>query len=677
MEIEHQMGLLRAWERGWHAWLQEELPMPDVPSKAPVVLDLFAGCGGLALGFEVQGFRSIGYEMKKAAVDTYTRNLSGDCNEVFLEIGMPDEAADVIIGGPPCQPFSQIGYQRGKRDRRDGLPTFLDAVNRIRPKIAIIENVRGALYRNKDYLRSVVRELERFGYTVVAKILNAVHYGVPQKRERVVIVASTVGWSWPEPLVTAPVTVGTALGDMAYQEGPDSKYLTPSMDLYIADYERRSHCVTPRDLHLDKPSRTVTCRNLGASTSDMLRLRMPSGMRRRLSVREGARLQGFPDWFVFAGNEYEQYEQIGNAVAPLLGLALARSTRVALERESKNPTASNCRSHIMVENILSTDPVSEKVEQALTILRSIGVPVRTLTPRRQVRVAKALLAVAHLKPDTPWSETKSSFDKGPKPVTTREIIRFWNEHYDEKLADSSYDDIRRKDLRILVEAKLVVASAADPTADTNDGTRGYAIPTESLKLIRSYGKDDWEGELLDFRQNAGTLEDRLSKAREFKMVPVKLPNGETYKLSPGPHNEIQKAIIDEFLPRVSDGAVLLYLGDTSKKLVYVNEDKLRSLGIDEPARAILPDVLAYDEEKNWLFVIEAVHSSNPIDPLRHEALRRLTANATAGCVFVTAFMDMATFGKFSKAISWETEVWIVDEPDHMIHFDGKRFLGPY
>ena len=181
----------------WHSWLHQTLPVPDAPSNAPVALDLFAGCGGLTLGFEVHGFRSIGYEMKRAAVDTYSANLSGDCHEEFLEVGMPDEAAEVIIGGPPCQPFSQFGYQRGKRDRRNGFPVFLDAVDRIRPKIAIIENVRGALYRNKDYLRSVVHELERFGYTVETRILNAVHYGVPQRRERVVIAASKVGWRWP------------------------------------------------------------------------------------------------------------------------------------------------------------------------------------------------------------------------------------------------------------------------------------------------------------------------------------------------------------------------------------------------------------------------------------------------------------------------------------------------
>ena len=258
----------------------------------------------------------------------------------------------------------------------------------------------------------------------------------------------------------------------------------------------------------------------------------------------------------------------------------------------------------MAMDVLASDPASEKIEQALNILRSVGVPLRSYTKRRQERVAKALLAVGHLQPHMTWSETVSFFDEGPKPVTTREIIRFWNAHYGESLADSSYDDIRRKDLAILVEAKLVLPSAADPTADTNDGTRGYAISKESLELIRSYGSNGWEEQLRLFRQNAGVLADRLSKAREFKMVPVKLPGGQAYNLSPGPHNQIQKAIIEEFRPRFSKGAEVLYIGDTSKKVLHMDAEQLRSLGMAEPSRAMLPDVLAYDEEQKWLFVIE-------------------------------------------------------------------------
>ena len=331
----------------------------------------------------------------------------------------------------------------------------------------------------------------------------------------------------------------------------------------------------------------------------------------------------------------------------------------------------------MSSNILDVNPVSEKIQQALNISRWVGIPIRELTKRRQERVALALLAVGNLKPDTPWEEAESFHAGGPKPVTTREIIRFWNSHYGQNIADSSYDDVRRKDLLILVESGLVVRSAADPAADINDGTRGYAIPNEALALIRSYGSEGWEDQLLSFRQNVGILTDRLSKARDFKMVPVTLPDGRTYKLSPGPHNQIQKSVIEDFLPRFSRGAQVLYLGDAAKKILHIERKQLRSLGFDELSREMLPDVLAHEAERNWLFLVEAVHSSNPISKLRHLALRRLTRKAKLGCVFVSAFQSMAMFAKFSKEISWETEVWIADSPDHMIHFDGERFLGPY
>ena len=282
-----------------------------------------------------------------------------------------------------------------------------------------MENVRGLLYRNKDYLRLVVQSLEDLGYGVDVRLLKAVHYGVPQNRERVVVVASTVGrkWNWPSMTVDMPVTAGAALGlPLAHEESADSNYLTPNVDKYIAEYERKSHCVNPRDLHLDRPARTVTCRNLGAMTSDMLRLRVPSGRRRALTVREGARLQSFPDWFKFSGTTYEQCEQIGNAVPPLMGLALARQVRQALNSPFKQ------HGKTTMSNLLSANSIEEKVEQTLNIIRQVGIPVRDLTPRRQERLAKALLAVAHLKPSMPWREATSHFADTAEPITTREII---------------------------------------------------------------------------------------------------------------------------------------------------------------------------------------------------------------------------------------------------------------
>lgn len=682
MNLALKFAELRLFEdhAAWLSWLHELLPEPVLATDAPVAIDLFAGCGGLALGFECQGFRTAGYECKEVAVATYNLNLGGRCHQTFLEVGMPEGEADIIIGGPPCQPFSQIGYQRGKRDPRDGFPVFLDAVNRIRPKIAIIENVRGLLYRNKDYLRQTKSELERFGYTVFTDILKAVKFGVPQNRERVVVVATQIGWQWPEPLVDKPVSVGVALGPMAKAFDLESKLLTENMDRYIAEYEKKSHCINPRDLHLDKPSRTVTCRNLGGATADMLRIKLDDGRRRMLTVREGARLQCFPDWFQFTGTEYERYEQIGNAVPPLMALALAQKSMELLNRLAKSKgeiIMSDDSGRKSSENhLLDQDQIKIKIEQAINILKSIGVNVRKLTGRRRERVAKALLAVAYLVPTNNWYEADSCLVGGRPPVTTRQVIRFWNEHYGENIADSSYDDVRRKDLIILVDAGLVAKSAAKPSADINDGTRGYALEPDALNLLRSYGSERWEEQLLIFRAklNPG---DRLSKAPAYKRVSVKLPTGEEYHLSPGAHNRLQKAIIEEFLERFSPGAEILYVGDAEEKMLHVEKERLKELGIESLSRKTLPDVVAYDAERNWIFLIEAVHSFNPINELRHKALARLVSTSKASPVFVTVFESMKKFASFAKDIDWETEVWIAEEPDHLIHYNGDRFLGPH
>lgn len=290
-------------------------------------IDLFSGCGGLSLGFEAHGIRTMGYEMNADYAKTYNANLRGGCT--VRRLGLSDEypSAPILIGGPPCQPFSVFGKQAGRQDSRDGFPVFIDAVRRLKPAIWMFENVRGMLYKNREYFDSVIQTLSGMGYTVDYRLLNAAHFGVPQKRERLFVVGHHGGFQFPEPQAVNP-TVHDAIGDIINTPtDKDIHYLTPSMDAYIAKYEKASHCANPRDMHMDKPSRTLTCRNLAGNTGDMQRITLADGRRRKLTVREAARIQSFPDWFIFHGSESSQYYQIGNSVPPMLAYALAQSVR--------------------------------------------------------------------------------------------------------------------------------------------------------------------------------------------------------------------------------------------------------------------------------------------------------------------------------------------------------------
>jgi DNA (cytosine-5)-methyltransferase 1 len=300
-------------------------------SRPEVVLDLFAGCGGLGLGFEAAGFETLGFEMNPDCCATYNANLHGRCTESFLTPDTELPQADIVIGGPPCQPFSVGGHQLGLEDSRDGFPAFIAAVEKLKPKVWMFENVRGLLYKNRWYLDAVIRKLERFGYVVDVKLLNAAHYLVPQNRERIIVVGHKGGYAFPvrEPGVT---TAGQALGGFLFDEPTDGRYLTESMDAYVARYEKASQCINPRDLDPNRPARTLTCRNLGGATGDMQRIKLASGRRRRLTVREGARLQSFPDWFEFKGTEGSRFDQVGNAVAPMFSYALAKSVVAYLDQ---------------------------------------------------------------------------------------------------------------------------------------------------------------------------------------------------------------------------------------------------------------------------------------------------------------------------------------------------------
>ena len=304
-------------------------------TEREIVLDLFAGCGGLSLGFEAAGYSTIGYEMDTAACETYNQNLIGSCQNAELTTGFDYPHADIVIGGPPCQPFSKFGFghQKGGDDARNGFPIFVDAIRRVQPKIFLFENVRGLLY-SKGYFDFILTELHRLGYAVEYQLLNAANYGVPQTRERLFVVGHRSEYHFPKPS-SKKVTVRDAIGDTMLTTSESSKFLTVSMDAYIAKYEKASSCINPRDLHFDKPARTLTCRNIAAATADMHRIKLQDGRRRRLTLREAARLQSFPDWFEFSGNEVQRFYQIGNAVPPLLAYHLAMSIKDCCHNKKK------------------------------------------------------------------------------------------------------------------------------------------------------------------------------------------------------------------------------------------------------------------------------------------------------------------------------------------------------
>ena len=285
----------------------------------------------------------------------------------------------------------------------------------------------------------------------------------------------------------------------------------------------------------------------------------------------------------------------------------------------------------------------------------------------------SFLAVAGIS--RTWKEAKGMDER--RFLKTREIISFINNNFDEKISSGSYDDIRRKDLKMLVLAGLILNSAENPVAATNDPTRGYTLAPDFAELVRSFGTRTWKAQLSAFMESRVELKELLGRRRQIEKIDVVLPSGKQLEFSRGQHNVLQKQIIEEFLPRYGQGCQVLYVGDTADKFLYLEKEKLEQLNFFELAHNELPDIIAYNSKKNWLFLIEAVHSSGSINELRILELKRLTKHCTAEIVYVTAFLTKIEFRKWATQIAWETEAWIAENPDHLIHFNGDKFLGPY
>jgi len=170
------------------------------------------------------------------------------------------------------------------------------------------------------------------------------------------------------------------------------------------------------------------------------------------------------------------------------------------------------------------------------------------------------------------------------------------------------------------------------------------------------------------------LWEQYQRSRQALALPLKLADGNQLYLTPGKHNALQVAIIEKFGPRYAAEATVLYLGDAANKFVIFEQVRLGQLGIPITTHDKLPDIILYDEKKNWLYLIEAVTSHGPVLHKRKDELEKLLKDCPARRIYITAFLNDTEFKRHFSHIAWETDIWIAEIPEHMVHLNGEKFL---
>ena len=303
----------------------------------------------------------------------------------------------------------------------------------------------------------------------------------------------------------------------------------------------------------------------------------------------------------------------------------------------------------------------DKLTEARNFLRKIGMP-----KAQQADICcYAILALAGIKPDMLWSEATNKW------MRIHDMIQFVNTYYGTTYAENSRETFRKQALHRFRTAAL----SEDNGEATNSPNYQYRLTDETLQEIKTLQTEEWQKSLNHFLTLHDKLIDIYASKKKMTMMPVKI-NGLDFRFSAGKHNELQKAIVEEFAPRFAPNSECLYVGDTIEKDLVKNVDKLKKLGFEITLHDKMPDVVLYCEDKDWIYFIEAVTSVGPMNSERILEIEEMTRNVRAGKIFITAFPDFKTYKKFSEELAWETDIWIADMPEHMIHLNGDRFMGP-
>lgn len=313
------------------------------------------------------------------------------------------------------------------------------------------------------------------------------------------------------------------------------------------------------------------------------------------------------------------------------------------------------------------EQIKSKIADAIDILTKFGMPPAQLNER----TAYCILALTNITPEKDWKNAENPL-VGISPMMT-----FAKEYYDKNYAPNTRETFRRFSTHQLVQAGIALYNPDKPDRAVNSPNAVYQISPAALKVVRSYNTIHFDSLLSEFLTNQPALTLQYANERRKNMVAVRIRENHHIQLSPGKHSELIREIIEQMAPRFLPDSTLVYVGDTGEKWGYYDQELAGNLLFDVQRPGKMPDVILYVQKKQWLVLVEAVTSHGPVDGKRHLELESLFESVTANKIYISAFPNRKTFAHYIQDIAWETEAWIADNPSHMVHFNGDKFLGPH
>jgi len=302
-----------------------------------------------------------------------------------------------------------------------------------------------------------------------------------------------------------------------------------------------------------------------------------------------------------------------------------------------------------------------KKNDARKILSLLGMP----STQQSDICCYSLLAMTAINESSKWAAATNNW------IRIHDIIKFTETAYGTRYAENSRETFRKQAMHHFRYAAII----EDNGEATNSPNYRYRITNEALAMLKEFGGKKWNLALKSFLAAHKSLVDLYASKKEMTKMSINI-DGIDLKFSTGKHNQLQKLIFEEFATRFAPSSSCLYVGDTGNKDLHKDSSMLQRLGFSITLHDKMPDVVLYRKDKKWLYFIEAVTSVGPIDSKRIIEIEAMTKNVKAGKIYVTAFLDLKTFKSFLGSLAWETEIWIAEMPDHMIHMNGDKFLGP-